>query len=54
MSFELLFPFGLWVFEPEWLLHTVSWCEGCEGKVSLFLTLKLLFKLGVGAVRLKG
>jgi len=20
MSFEILFPFGLWVFEPGWLL----------------------------------
>ena len=20
MSFEILFPFGLWVFEPDWLL----------------------------------
>ena len=19
MSFEILFPFGLWVFEPDWL-----------------------------------
>ena len=21
MSFEILFPFGLWVFEPDWLLN---------------------------------
>ena len=21
MSFEILFPFGLWVFEPGWLLN---------------------------------
>ena len=22
MSFEIPFPFGLWVFEPDWLLKT--------------------------------
>ena len=21
MSFEILFPFGLWVFEPDWLFN---------------------------------
>ena len=21
MNFEILFPFGLWVFEPDWLLN---------------------------------
>ena len=46
MSFEILFPFGLWVSEPGWLLSTtVSWCGGVP------VSLKLLFKLGVGAVR---
>ena len=45
MSFEILFPFGLWVSEPGWLLNHSQLCEGVP------VSLKLLFKLGVGAVR---
>ena len=41
MSFEILFPFGLWVFEPDGFSTTVSWCGGVP--VSL--------KLKMGAVR---
>ena len=42
MSFEILFPFGLWVFELGWLLSTtVSWCEGVP----------VPLKMKVGAVR---
>ena len=35
MSFEILFPFGLWVFEPDWLLNH---SQSAGVKVSLFLS----------------
>jgi len=31
MSFEILFPFGLWVFEPDWLRGGVP--EGQWGRL---------------------
>ena len=33
MSFEILFPFGLWVFEPDWLLNHSQLVVGGLGLV---------------------
>ena len=45
MSFEILFPFGLWVFGPGWLLAARPQSAGV--KASLFLS-KCKMKVAVG------
>ena len=44
MSFEILFPFGLWVFEPGWLLdHSQQfWTCGCCVRVLVCLSVCLI------------
>ena len=40
MSFEILFPFGLWVFEPGWLLNhsQLVWRCPCFSQIVVQIT----------------